>query len=63
MANKTHFHSLLERDIKTAMADRSESVLRGFCVDYVAYKYQVGYLDGLNDALKIAEAIADQREE
>lgn len=59
---KTHFHSLLERAIASAIIDRSQSVVSGACMDYAAYKQQVGYLEGLNDALKIADSLEEKNE-
>jgi hypothetical protein len=59
---KTHFHGKLEKEIATALIERSQSIVNGACGDYAAYRYQVGYLEGLNDALKIADAIAAEDE-
>lgn len=59
---KTHFHSLLENAIAHAIIDRSQSVLNGACGDFAAYRYQIGYLEGLNDALKIADSLEEKNE-
>ena len=59
---KTRFHLLFENAIAHAIIDRSQSVVSGACMDYAAYKQQVGYLEGLNDALKIADSLEEKNE-
>lgn len=52
---KTRFHDLLERKIKEAVQTRSDSIARGQAADYPAYRENVGWLQGMRDALALAD--------
>jgi len=54
---KTRFHALLEARIKEAVENRSISIAEGAAVDYAHYKENVGYIRGLQDALKFCDDI------
>ncbi len=54
---KTRFHAVLEARIKEAVENRSNSVVAGACSDYAHYRENVGYILGLQDALKICDEI------
>ena len=54
---QTRFHSILEERIKEAVESRRNSIASGHCIDYPAYRENVGYLLGLQDALKICDEI------
>jgi hypothetical protein len=59
---KSHYQNLLERKIKEAMDKRGNALVAGECDDYAAYKFEVGYLTGMNDALALAEEIEREME-
>ena len=54
---KTRFHSLLEVRIKEAVESRANSIVSGACSDYAHYRENVGYIQGLQVALKLCDEI------
>ena len=60
---RTHFHNLLDKRVKELVESRSASLARGAAADYAEYKYTVGYLSGLEDALKICDEIEGEADE
>lgn len=54
---RTRFHSLLELRVKEVIVDRSAALTAGAAGSYDSYKFLVGYLEGLRDALKIADEV------
>jgi hypothetical protein len=54
---RTRFHVLLEAKIQEVIVNRSEELTNGHFKNYEEYKYGVGYLMGLRDALKICELV------
>jgi hypothetical protein len=57
MGPKTRFHSLLEKRIQQAISDHSEAIIGGQVPDFATYRDSVGYIRGLNDALKLCDEI------
>ena len=53
----TRFHSLLEKKIEEAVRIRSASLCSGAAKDYSHYMDNVGYLNGLQDALKLCDEV------
>ena len=62
MGNKTRFHSLLEERVNDRAQGRAASLATGVAGDYAQYQRNVGYIEGLNDALAIANDIARESE-
>lgn len=54
---KTRFHELLERKIKEAVETRSDSLASGHAADYPVYRENVGYINGLKEALTLADDV------
>jgi len=54
---KTRFHSLLEAKINEAVESRADSLISGGAIDYPTYQFNVGYINGLRDALKLCDEI------
>ena len=54
---KTRFHSLLKDRVRKLVDDRAASLARGACADYAQYQYNVGYILGAEDVLKICSDI------
>lgn len=54
---KTRFHAALEARIKEAVENRSKSIAAGAATDYAHYRENVGYVLGLQDALKLCDDI------
>lgn len=57
---ETRFHTLLKARITGVAEGRAASLCSGAASDYAKYMYHVGYLEGLNDALKEAEEVERQ---
>lgn len=55
MSSKTRFHSILEERIQEQLNKRAEELSKG--VDVEHYREQVGYCNGLRDALVIADDV------
>ena len=53
----TRFHALLEKKIGEEMQNRAASLASGAASDYPNYRESVGYINGLNDALKLCDDI------
>jgi len=51
------FHQELERRVTADRVERMTEIGGGLCEDFAAYRYAVGFLDGLNHALVLAEEI------
>lgn len=58
--SKTRFQLALESRVKEAVENRSISIANGDVTDYAHYREQVGYIRGLQDALKIGEEIESE---
>ena len=58
--SKTRFHAQLEVRIKEAVENRTNSIAKGDVPDYASYREHVGYIRGLQDALKIGEEIESE---
>jgi hypothetical protein len=54
---KTRFHAQLEASIKEAVENRTVSIATGGATDYAHYRENVGYIHGLQDALKLCDDI------
>jgi len=52
---ESRFHTLLKKKIENAMQTRVATLVTGVPEDYAAYKFEVGYLTGLNDVLALCE--------
>ncbi len=59
---KSRFQSLLEQKLVEAIAVRTNALATGNAEDYAAYKLEVGYLLGLDAALKLCEEIERESE-
>lgn len=53
----TRFHSLLEKKIEETLQSRMASLASGAAADYPLYKENVGYMNGLRDALKLCDEV------
>lgn len=53
----TRFHSLLEQKIEETIRTRTDSLAGGAAVDYAQYMKTVGYINGLQDALKLCDDV------
>jgi len=53
----TRFHSLLKAKLQEVISDATEAISCGLPSDYSSYKESVGYIRGLNDALRVCEDI------
>ena len=53
----SRFHNLLKERIQEVIADLSHSIISGQAVDYPSYRENVGYIRGLNDALRLCDDI------
>lgn len=60
---KSRFHSQLEQKVMEAIETRVQSMADGAVADYPQYQFNVGYLRGLKDALKIADDIEGEFEQ
>ena len=54
---RTNFHAVLEKRVLETIQSRIDSLANGVAVDYAHYRSNVGYIEGLRDALKIADEI------
>jgi hypothetical protein len=54
---KTRFHAELEARINIAVENRSKSIASGAASDYAHYRENVGYILGLQEALKLCDDI------
>lgn len=54
---RTRFHTLLLAKIQEVIVNRTEELTSGSASSYEVYKYNVGYLNGLRDALKLADEV------
>lgn len=52
---KTRFHSLLEAKIREEVAKYIEIISSGGCPSIESYRAEVGYVRGLQTALKLAD--------
>jgi len=59
---KSRFQSALERRIADEIDKVKESIANGDPTDFSQYKYWVGYLKALEDALKIAVEVEGDME-
>lgn len=59
---KTRFHTLLEVRVQEQINQRSIQIMTGGASDYPAYREAVGYILGLNDALRLCEEIEKENE-
>lgn len=53
----SRFHNLLRAKVEEKLVDIADSVCSGQLPDYPAYRDMVGYIRGLNDALRLCEDI------
>lgn len=60
---RSRFHSLLLSKVEQRIADYRMSLADGAAVDYPAYKYSVGYIQGMLDCMKLADEIEGEPEE
>ena len=60
--SKTRFHSLLEERLRKLVDDRAASLVRGAAADFAQYQYNVGWVQGVEDSLKICEDIERETE-
>lgn len=51
------FHAALQRDVTDAIERASEHLADGMANSFEDYKRRIGYIQGLKDALEIAEGI------
>lgn len=57
------FHEELKRRVVALRAERAESLISGAAAgDFADYRYAVGFGDGLNAALDIADEIRAEQE-
>lgn len=54
---ETRFTSLMKARVKEEVDSRSHSLAIGAASDYARYQNSVGYIQGLNAAIKICEDI------
>lgn len=54
---ETRFTSLLKARVKEEVGNRLASLANGDASDYARYQNSVGYIQGLNAAIKICEDI------
>ena len=54
---ETRFHALLKARVLEQISQSSESLCSGAAKDYAIYRDMVGYIRGLNDALKFCDEI------
>jgi len=59
---KTRFHALLEERINKAVDDECKSLADGTAQDYAQYRFGVGHIHGLRDALSLCEQIEKDNE-
>ena len=59
---KTRFHALLEERVTKAVESRAQSLASGSAADYAEYRFSVGYVQGLSDALKLCDEIEKENE-
>ena len=62
MANSL-FHKLFRAKVLVVLDTRTQELAAGSCKDYGAYKEEVGYCRGLNDALTFAEDVEREPDE
>lgn len=53
----SRFHTLLRIRLQELIDSRSTSVIDGSVQDYASYKYHVGYIAGLRDALILCDDV------
>jgi len=53
--SETHFHRMLRAKVTEVLDARRLSVAEGVCSNFDRYMHEVGYITGLQDALKIAD--------
>lgn len=57
---ETRFHSLLKAKIIERRIKMADNLISGACADFETYKYQVGILQGLDDALKLCDEVEQE---
>lgn len=55
MAPESRFHTILKRKIQTLLSQREGELSSGIAEDYPSYKFLVGNLTGLREALSLCE--------
>lgn len=55
MAPESRFHTILKHKILDVMRNREEDLVRGRVEDFSSYKFLVGNLTGLREALSLCE--------
>ena len=54
---ETRFYTLLRSKIAEAIQNQATSLASGVATDYSQYKFGVGYIEGLNAALKLCDDV------
>lgn len=54
---KSRFHSILEAKIKEQVDSRAASLVRGAAKTYDQYQYNIGYVQAMDDVLKLCDEI------
>ena len=54
---RTRFHTMLDVRLREVLVDREEQLTSGGVSSYDAYRYNVGYIRGVRDALKVADEV------
>lgn len=57
---RTHFHNVLEKRVLEAVQSKSEGLAAGVAKSYDHYRYEAGFIQGLHEALKIADEISKE---
>ncbi len=55
MAPESRFHTILKAKLLSLRTEREHELVDGVIEDYPSYRFYVGILMGLNDALKLCE--------
>lgn len=56
------FHQELQRLVEVERREKAEDMARGACGDFADYRYAVGYVDGMNRVLELADDIRKKQD-
>jgi len=54
---QTHFHAALDAKLRQVIEDRNQSIASGKCEDFSHYRFETGYVAGLQAARNLADEL------
>lgn len=58
----SYFHEALKARIEKDRLERADGMARGMCGDFADYRYAVGFVDGMNRVLELADDIKKEHD-